>query len=108
MVGDVIDMLSHVASESSQHMNQGAVANAGGEPVDHDTDICASCPFCTAMRMFQETRPEVVEHMASAVEHVTRAFQAFALGAPAEGAEAPEQPPLDAELPQARTVGYDR
>ena len=47
------------------------------EPPRHRVDACGVCPFCTSMRLLQETRPELVEHLTEAARHLAAAARSL-------------------------------
>lgn len=60
------------------------------EPARHRVDACGVCPFCTSMRLLQETRPELVEHLTEAARHLAAAARSLLdtpVPSPAERAE---------------------
>lgn len=42
-----------------------------------DGQVCHACPVCVALRVLDESRPEVVAHLSEALRHVSLAARAF-------------------------------
>jgi hypothetical protein len=79
------------------------------EPARHRVDACGVCPFCASMRLLQETRPELVEHLTEAARHLAAAARSLldtpvpsptersAPPPPRPRADAPSHPPVTAD-----------
>jgi hypothetical protein len=65
---------------------EGTDRPAADESARHGLDTCGVCPFCSAMRLLQESRPELVDHLTEAARH---------LAAAARSLLEPPAPPMD-------------
>jgi hypothetical protein len=43
----------------------------------HGPDVCGVCPVCSAVRLLQESRPELVEHLTEAARHLAAAARSL-------------------------------
>jgi hypothetical protein len=79
------------------------------EPARHRVDACGVCPFCTSMRLLQDTRPELVEHLTEAARHLAAAARSL-LDTPVPGAADRGEraaPQGSGDRPRARPVTGD-
>ena len=44
---------------------------------DADPQVCQVCPVCAFLRVVEDARPEVLEHLTEATHHLTLAAKAF-------------------------------
>jgi hypothetical protein len=47
------------------------------EAASHRVEACGVCPFCTSLRLLQDTRPELVEHLTEAARHLAAAARSL-------------------------------
>jgi hypothetical protein len=58
---------------------------ASQDPARHRVDACGVCPFCISMRLLQDTRPDLVDHLTEAARHLAAAARSL-LDTPVPGA----------------------
>jgi hypothetical protein len=78
------------------------------EPTRQHLDACGVCPFCTSVRLLQEARPDVVEHLTEAARHLAAAARSLLDTPIPPAAERPERPgprrgPADRARPRPAT-----
>jgi hypothetical protein len=78
--------------EAPGRVHGGAARQAAEEPARHRVDACGVCPFCTSLRLLQDARPELVEHLTEAARHLAAAARSL-LDTPVPADDAPRSGP---------------
>ncbi len=86
----------------------------GPAPATHDPSTCGRCPICLGLRLLEEHRPDIAEHLSEASRHLAAAFRGLLETRP-DGAEpgartAPSGDPferIDVQGPDAQPQSGD-
>jgi hypothetical protein len=65
-----------VAHERVAH-DEAVLDGAPAEPSRQHVDACGVCPFCASLRLLQDSRPELVEHLTEAARHLAAAARSL-------------------------------
>jgi hypothetical protein len=70
------DAHERVAHERVAH-DEAVLDGAPAEPSRQHVDACGVCPFCASLRLLQDSRPELVEHLTEAARHLAAAARSL-------------------------------
>jgi hypothetical protein len=78
--------------EAPRRADGDAARQAPEEAARQRVDACGVCPFCTSLRLLQDARPDLVEHLTEAARHLAAAARSL-LDTPVPADDTPRSGP---------------